>query len=416
MRVTAGAALAAALVLWACANVSDPPGGPPDAAAPLIVAVTPESGTVMPEFRGAAEIQFDEVVDEMPGSGGGSGGNAPAGLANLVQLSPVAGPVRITWHRTSIRIRPKEGWRPNRVYRLELLPGVMDLRRNKITEHRTIIFSTGPAIPHATLTGTVLQWVEQRPLAGGIIEAVPRGDSVGYVTATDSSGAFTLSGIPAGDYVVYALQDRDNDRQRDLRELWDSSTVRIDSSASTILWPFARDTAGPRLRQADRADSLSIRITFTQALDPAQTLALSQIDVLALPDSTPRTIQAVLTPAAYDSLAARERAAADSAARTPADSAPPVPARDQDDRRAPRDTAAAAQLRALLAARPRPYDVRVLRLSAPLVAGGRYLVRVRGARNLNGATGDGQAVLAVPEPPPAAPRDTTRRPAPANRP
>jgi hypothetical protein len=56
-----------------------------------------------------------------------------------------------------------------------------------------------------------------------------------------------------------------------------------------------------------------------------------------------------------------------------------------------------------------PSDRRVVLLERPLAPGARYLVRVRGAVNLNGATADGQAVFETPKPaPPAA--DSTAQP------
>jgi hypothetical protein len=61
----------------------------------------------------------------------------------------------------------------------------------------------------------------------------------------------------------------------------------------------------------------------------------------------------------------------------------------------------------LLARRPVPTDRLVVRLAQPLVPGAKYVVRVRGARNLNGATADAQAVLSVRARP--QPRDTTAR-------
>ena len=61
-----------------CANPGEPPGGPPDKAPPQIVRVAPESGTVVPDLKGDAVIQFNEVIDEMPG-GGGEGVLAPLG-------------------------------------------------------------------------------------------------------------------------------------------------------------------------------------------------------------------------------------------------------------------------------------------------------------------------------------------------
>jgi hypothetical protein len=56
-----------------------PPGGPPDSTPPHIVVVRPESGAVVPAWKGDAVIDFDEVIDEM--AGGGGGGGALTGIA-----------------------------------------------------------------------------------------------------------------------------------------------------------------------------------------------------------------------------------------------------------------------------------------------------------------------------------------------
>jgi len=76
------------------------------------------------------------------------------------------------------------------------------------------------------------------------------------------------------------------------------------------------------------------------------------------------------------------------------------------------DTAAAridtAEVHRLLALRPVPYDKLVLRFARPLAPETRYVIRVGGAVNLNGAIGDAQSVVlltAKPPPPPKA--DTT---------
>ncbi len=140
-----------------CASQGEPPGGPPRTTPPQIVRVVPESGAVVPDWHGDAVIVFDEVIDEMPASPGPPG--AITGLARQVILSPAAGEVKVSWHRTAIRVRPAEGWRPQRVYRLELLPGITDLRRNVLKRGTTVVFSTGPAIPATALTGTAVLWV-----------------------------------------------------------------------------------------------------------------------------------------------------------------------------------------------------------------------------------------------------------------
>ena len=411
--------LLAALAACACANRGDPPGGPPDTAPPTIVSVRPESGTVVPGWKDDAVIQFDEVIDEMAAGGGGGGAGAAGGggLARQVLLSPVAGDVHVAWGRTRIRVKPKEGWRDGRIYRLELLPGIIDLRRNKLVKGQVVLFSTGPAIGHATLTGTALQWVEQRTLLGALIEAVPLPDSVGYVALADSGGKFRLDGLHAGRYVVYATADENTNRRRDQREAYDSALVKLDSSATVTVFTFVHDTAGPRLRNATAVDSFTVRLEFSQALAATAPLDTARVRVVQLPDSTPVPLAAVLTPPQYDSLAAAARAKADSAAkpdttRGAGGAVTPPPSRPAGVRAAAArgDT---AEIRRLLALRPVPFDRAVLRFGRPLAPETRYLIRVTAVQNLNGAVADGQIVLVTPKPPPPpAPRDTSRAPRP----
>ncbi|MGH7676037.1 MAG: Ig-like domain-containing protein, partial [Gemmatimonadales bacterium] len=312
----------------ACANVEPPPGGPPDTQPPALVRVVPESGAVVPSLDDDAVLQFDEVIDEMGGGGGGGsfGGGGAAGLDGQILLSPVTGAVEVSWRRTAIAVKPREGWRRGRVYRLELLPGIRDLRGNRLDQGRVVVFSTGPAIPTAVLSGTALDWTGQRALARGLIRVAPRGDTTGYLARVDSAGGFRLAALPPGAYVVRAVGDENGNRRLDGREAYDSAVVRLDSTATTVLWAFVHDTAGPRLRSADPMDSVTFRLVFAQHLDPTDRLDAARVQVLSLPDSTPVPVGQVLWPPQYDSLTARERAAADTARRAPADTGPRAPA------------------------------------------------------------------------------------------
>ena len=145
--------IAANVLAGGCASMGDPPGGPPDSTPPRVVVTLPESGAVLHGFSGDAIIHFDEVVDEMAG---GTGAGGIAGIGRQVVLSPVAGEVRTSWHRKTIHVKPAEGWKPGRVYHLEIIPGIPDLRRNVMKQGKTIVFSTGPALPHAKLSGFVV--------------------------------------------------------------------------------------------------------------------------------------------------------------------------------------------------------------------------------------------------------------------
>jgi hypothetical protein len=291
----------------------------------------------------------------------------------------------------------------------------------------TVIFSTGPALPHAVITGTVLQWVEQHALPQAVIRAALLPDTVAYVTLADSGGAFSLTDIPAGRYRIYAIQDQNSNRQLDAREPFDSATVTVDSSRSTLLWTFVHDTIGPRLQDAAPVDSLTFRLTFSSQLDPYHVLDTTRVRLFALPDTTPVPVRAVWTTMQFDSLQARERGTADSLRRARDTTARGALKRDATPAspgvvgaRQPmvkEDTGVArvdtAHIRQLLRQRPVPTDRWVARAGTQLTPGGKYLVRVRGATNLNGVAADGQAVLAVPVPKqPPAHKDTTRATAP----
>jgi hypothetical protein len=331
-------------------------------------------------------------------------------------LSPVAGTVKVSWHRSAIHVKPDEGWKPNRVYHLELLPGIVDLRRNATKRGAMIVFSTGAggALPSATITGTALLWVEQRALAQAVIRAAPLPDTIAYVTVADSTGSFRLPDVPPGRYLLQAIQDQNGNRRADRREAFDTATVAVDSTASAVLWLFVHDSVGPRVKSVDPADSTALRVTFTQPLDPRRPLDTAQVHVFALPDTTPVPVRALYGGAQYDSIQARARAVADSLRRArdttarrdtsrlrPAAPAPPPPRRDTTAARA--DT---GRVRQLLKQRPVPSDRIVVQTAQPLAPGGRYLVRVHGAVNLNGAAADAQGVLLVPVPKPI--RDTTK--------
>jgi hypothetical protein len=424
-RQAAVAGLLLAALAVACANQGEPPGGPPHTKPPVIVRTVPESGTIVPDLKGDAVIEFDEVIEEMPASAGAQG--AITGLAAKVVLSPVAGEVKVSWHRHAIHVKPAEGWRPNRVYHLEVLPGIADLRRNVTKQRTLIVFSTGVPLPSAAITGTALLWVEQRALPQAVIRAEPRPDTLAYVTLADSVGDFRLSDIPAGRYRVWGIQDQNNNRRADRREAFDTVTVAVDSSASALVWAFVHDSAGPRLRSVEPVDSTAFRLVFTQALDPRQPLDTARVHLFALPDTTPLRVVALFGAAQYDSLAARARAVADSLRRArdttaarrdtararpgpPPAGARPAPAGGAQPPR--RDTTATrvdtTRLHRLLQQRPVPSERFVVQAAVPLAPGAKYLVRVRGATNLNGAAANAQGVLVVPVPPKPAARDTAK--------
>ncbi len=398
--------------LPACARMEPPPGGPPDPAPPRLIATRPDSFARLPKFDGSAEFVFDEVVSE---GGAPNRGEGTGGLEKLVILSPSNRIPEVSWRRNRITVRPSEGWRPNRVYRVELLPGVTDLRSNRSEEGAVITFTTGAARPQVTLDGQVLDWSTGRPAAEALVIASLLPDSLHYRGVADSSGRFSLGPLPQGDYSVSGVLDQDTDHTLDPREAF--ATVRLARGKTVVgeLWTFVHDTTPPRIQTVVVDDSVKATVTLSQKLDPRQRLATRDVSLRLLPDSTPLTVSSILPQPIDDSLHGRRTAA-------PADSAAPGDsAAARDTTRAGRRTPAPPGRTPAEAAKPsRPplNDKLVVRVPRPWRPGSRLVLEIRGVKNVTGVSGTAVGVLAVPEAPKADTTDTAgvKRPARGARP
>lgn len=355
-RVVAG------LVLAGCAQAGLPPGGPPDRTPPKLVRVTPDTNAV--NVRGGSiAFNFDEVVSERP--------RGVPELAELFIVSPSRGPTSVSWRRTSVVIAPRGGLRPNTTYTVRMLPGMVDLDGNADSAGVTLVFSTGPSIATGRISGRVFDWASARPAAGAVVEAVMLPDSARYGTEADSSGAFVLTNLPPGEFLLRALIDQNRNAVIDTRELFDSITVTLADSLRRDMLAAVRDSLGAGLATAEVRDSVTLRLALDRPLDtlfvPSRRhFAIRMADSTDVPfdtvftqaDADRRIADSVRTRAIEDSVrraftrdsiraadSVRAAAAPPAAAQPPrptgrrpgaATAPPPAPARDTSNRVVPR--------------------------------------------------------------------------------
>jgi hypothetical protein len=389
-------------VLSACARIEPPPGGPPDAAPPRLIATRPDSSQRVTPFKGAAEFQFDEVISEggTPNRGEGTGG-----LEKLVILSPSTRVPQVRWHRNRITVRPREGWRPNRLYRVELLPGVTDLRNNRSDEGAVLTFNTGAPQPQATLEGQVVDWTTSRPAPRALVVASLLPDSLPYRGVADSSGRFVLGPLPQGEYLVSGVLDQNGDHRQDSREAYATARLSRGKTKAGELWAFVHDTNPPRIQTVTVDDSAKATVTFSQKLDPTQRLGARDVSLRLLPDSTPLQVASILpqpvddslhaTRGGRDTVTAQDSVARPDTARAGQRAAPGQRGRIPAD--APKTT------------RPPLFDRLVLRPAKPWAPGSRMVLEVRGVKNVTGVAGTAVGVVAVPERPKPTPGDSAKR-------
>ena len=378
-------ALLAALLIAACARMAPPPGGPPRRIPPVLLGTFPDSGTAPCDLRTAAEFRFDEVTSDagQPNFGFGDGT-----LEKLIMLSPDTAVPTVAWHRDRITVRPRAGWRKNVVYRIELLPGVLDLHQNVSKTGGVIAFTVCGPKPTRILSGRVIDWMSARAVPSALVEVMHLPDSARYRTIADSTGRFRIDALPDGPYLVVATVDQNRDHKRNAGEPWDS--VRVSATRDTVgeIWTFPRDTLPPRIQDVARIDSEFISVTFTKPVDPGLRLDTTSIRVGLLPDTTsiapleafPKAYSdsihkaaIVRTPAA-DSVFRRDSLKNDSIAR-----ARPAPVTPNLRASPPPDLP--------LQKRPVLGNVIVIRTRGRVQANQSYFVELRNVRTAGGQTG-----------------------------
>ncbi|HEX9106923.1 MAG TPA: Ig-like domain-containing protein [Longimicrobiales bacterium] len=383
----AGVAAVAVLgVAAACAHVMSPPGwtgGKADRTPPQLVSTNPKQLAIVPDWKGPVVFRFDERISEQ-------GVNDQTAIISPDTSSRVV----VKRHGSEIRVQPREGWKPGRIYHVVLLPTVKDMFGNQRTAPVEVVFSTGPPIPTTAVAGLVTDRITGKPQPAALVQVVHIPDSLTYTTAADTSGFFAMRYLPEGRYLVRAFDDRNKDRTLQFKEAHAEDVADLAPGRDTSVIPglalLPGDSTPARLTQVQERDSTTLRLVFDDYLDPARGPQSATAQLWKLPDSVLVPVSGVLyqkqlealrpKPAPDTSAAARARAAADSAAA----------------RRAPADTA-----------RLLPVQEMFVNLPQRLAPRTRYRLTVHGITNISGIPGGGGSVTFETAAPPKVAADST---------
>ena len=397
------------VALVACAQQGFPPGGPPDKDPPKLLKTTPDSNARNVTSK-EVNFQYDEVLSERPGGA--------SSLDALVLISPRDGAPRVGWHRTRISVRGHKDWKPNTTYVIDVLPGISDLRGNADKLGYHLVFSTGPEIAGASISGVVFDWPAGHPAPNALVEAVSHPDSTIYIDRADSLGRFTISHMPAGSFTVIGWIDANSNHDLDPHELQDSATVTLKDTARVELLAFIHDSIGPHVVTVEVRDSLTLHASFDKPVDPVQALDSTHI-MLRAADSSLISTKAIVSAREIDKQRSDSMARADSI-RARHDTA--FRRQYQAQHRAPTDSNAVAALRrtALLAtlkpSKPVPVSDILISLKQPLTAGATYRLESKDIHNLMGIAASSIRSFTVPKPAPPPPPPKTHAAPPGAKP
>ena len=373
-----GVAVVALIV--ACARPMPPSGGGEDREAPRVVSTTPAHESVVSTVAEEVVFEFDETLSER-------------GMTDVVLISPETGAVDVDRDGNKLKIKVEGGWKPNTIYRVVVAPTIQDRHGNVRKEPAEIVFSTGPALTPTAIAGTIIDRITGRPAPNVRVVATGVRDSVAHVTFSDSAGFFGLRFLPVGRYTLQAYEDANRNKKLDFREKQAEQAVNIGTVRDTAILELnilARDTVPARLLRAEARDSVEVRLTFDDYLDPDQPGEQVTARLFVLPDSSPgpsgrvwRVRDWERAKSAADSV---RRAQADTTARRPVTEVRPQPVRPPG---ADADTA-----------RVVPTQELVFVAATPLAPRTRYRIVLGNVRNIAGvANGGGAAVFATRAPP-----------------
>lgn len=197
------ACIVLAFLVYACASIGTPDGGPYDEDPPVLLKCSPELYATNNKQK-RISLTFDEFVQ----------------LENANEKVVVSPPQietpEIKTNGKRVEVRLLDSLRANTTYTIDFSDAIVDNNEGNPLGDFAFAFSTGETIDTLQVSGTVLDASNLEPIKGILVGLHSNlADSAftslpfARVARTDSRGRFTIRGIAPGTYHVYALQDVD---------------------------------------------------------------------------------------------------------------------------------------------------------------------------------------------------------------
>lgn len=192
-------------ILTSCAKMGQPDGGWYDELPPRVVATSPAEGaTDVSSSR--ILIGFDEFIVLQ---------NA---TENVVVSPPQLEAPVIKAQGKRISVQLQDTLITNTTYTIDFSDAISDNNEGNPMGNYTYTFSTGQEIDTLEIAGYVLNAKDLEPVKGILVGLYANLNDSAFATLpmqrvarTDSRGHFSIKGVKAGDYRVYALRDQNND-------------------------------------------------------------------------------------------------------------------------------------------------------------------------------------------------------------
>lgn len=252
-------------ILFSCAVKEGPSGGPEDTTKPNIIGVVPEPNSIEIPLDTKFHVLFSKPMNREK-------------TAASVFLSPVFWDYpTYNWKGRELIVTPPEDLKSNRTYVLTIGADATGHHGNQMGTSYSFAFSTGSAIDSGSISGSV--YLDKgRPTAYDIwafsyndtgselfLDDIPD-----YATQVDSLNGFELKNISIGNYIVVAVDDKNDDL------FWDPTSesiglpptiIRLEGDEAFrdfVLKPERRDTIPATISRIRTIDNRKISVELSQ--------------------------------------------------------------------------------------------------------------------------------------------------------
>ena len=298
--------LAFCLMIAACATQVAPSGGPEDKLPPRVAGVYPAPNTANHPNELYVKLEFDEWINA----------SIPRGAVSI--SPPIEKKLKYEVHGKTLEVFSRAELDTGTTYTVTFAGGIKDLRGNALAKPFQIVFSTGAIIDSLTLSGRVMvpdslvrkksypsvglflmgpdretkRFLQKyRDTVTHVLDSIPMltKEEPLYITAADSIGNFTFTGLKAGLYRVVAFVDGNGNHKiepsSELSGVWVSDLQLSDSTQDTLWIALAdQDTSLMEMDNVSQPFANVLEATFTRRVYFDSAFADTSNCYLASPD------------------------------------------------------------------------------------------------------------------------------------
>ncbi len=190
-------------MLYSCASIGRPDGGPYDETPPRFIGSTPAAGALNNE-RTKISLMFDEFI------------KLEKATEKVVVSPPQIQQPEIKASGKRIQVNLLDSLKPNTTYTIDFSDAIVDNNEGNPLGNFAFTFSTGTEIDTMEVAGTMLDASNLEPIKGMLVGLHSNLNDSAFnklpfdrVARTDSRGRFSIRGVAPGKYRIYGLMDAD---------------------------------------------------------------------------------------------------------------------------------------------------------------------------------------------------------------